>query len=56
MFEQLVEKLPVGICMVDEEYRLVYLNAFLSTVYSQNGEKVIAVSCWKHYFLNKRNF
>ncbi len=28
MFEQLVEKLPVGICVVDEEYRLVYLNAF----------------------------
>jgi len=28
MFGQLVEKLPVGICVVDEEYRLVYLNAF----------------------------
>ncbi|AXR07705.1 sensor histidine kinase [Salinimonas sediminis] len=28
MFDQLVAKLPVGICVVDEQYRLQYLNAF----------------------------
>lgn len=28
MFEQLVKKLPVGICVIDEQYAVKYLNAF----------------------------
>ena len=60
MFEQLVEKLPVGICVVDENYRLVYLNAFfidrMQTTWRKNyeGELLETVFPEQAKFLKRR--